>query len=363
MKMKTLFLILVLIHGLIHTLGFLKAFGLSEIKELTLPISRFWGFFWLFTCVLCIVFGLTYLFNYKYWWALGLITVMSSQLIIIYFWKDAKFGTIPNVIIMLTATVGLFQFNFNNLVKVETELVKSIDHEKTEILTTDLISGLPHPVQNWLTYSGVVGKPFIRSVELDQDFKLKMKPEQEKWYNGKAKQFFNTEKSAFIWTIDLNMNPLISVKGRDLFYEGKGKMLIKVLSIIPVVDAKDNLKIDQGTLQRYLGETVWFPSAAVSPFISWEEIDQYSAKATMSFQGTSASGIFTYSDKGEFVKFSTMRYLGSDEKAELKEWIIEVEKTEIKDGIKIPTKCKATWKLEKMDWTWALIEVTDIKYN
>ncbi|MDN5330561.1 MAG: hypothetical protein PWP35_2348 [Bacteroidales bacterium] len=36
-------------------------------------------------------------------------------------------------------------------------------------------------------------------------------------------------------------------------------MLIKVNSLIPVVNEKGN-KLDEGTLQRYLGEIVWFPS-------------------------------------------------------------------------------------------------------
>ena len=50
------------------------------------------------------------------------------------------------------------------------------------------------------------------------------------------------------------------------------------------VDAKGK-EIDQGALLRYLGEIVWVPSAALSDYITWEEMDSTTARATMSYEG------------------------------------------------------------------------------
>jgi len=38
--LKIIFLFIVLIHALIHLLGFVKAFNLTEISQLTQPISK-----------------------------------------------------------------------------------------------------------------------------------------------------------------------------------------------------------------------------------------------------------------------------------------------------------------------------------
>jgi len=38
---------LLLLHGLIHLMGFAKAFGYAELPQLTQPISREWGVLWL----------------------------------------------------------------------------------------------------------------------------------------------------------------------------------------------------------------------------------------------------------------------------------------------------------------------------
>ena len=42
----------------------------------------------------------------------------------------------------------------------------------------------------------------------------------------------------------MQMAPCIEVVGRDKFENGKDEMLIKILSLLPVVNIKDNEKIN-----------------------------------------------------------------------------------------------------------------------
>jgi hypothetical protein len=58
-----------------------------------------------------------------------------------------------------------------------------------------------------------------------------------------------------------------------------------------------------------------------------------------------------------------MRYMGSEEDAPLKEWVIEVAESKRMHGINIPVKMSATWKLDEGDWTWLQLELTEINYN
>jgi len=104
--MRIIFLIIVLLHGLIHLLGFVKAFGFKEVKELTLPISKPIGMVWLFAFVFFVIAAIMFVFKKSSWWLFGLIALMASQVLIIFFWHDAKFGTIANVIILITAIIG-----------------------------------------------------------------------------------------------------------------------------------------------------------------------------------------------------------------------------------------------------------------
>lgn len=361
---RIIFIIIIGIHGLIHLMGFLKAFNLAEIKELIQPISKSWGIIWFFTCLIFIAALIQYLVKNDYWWFTAIIAILASQALVIIFWQDAKFGTIPNVIILIVSIVAVAEFSFDR--KVSREIDNIFSQEKItghSIITTEMINNLPIPIQKWITNSGLIGKERIYTVRLKQKAQMKMKLEQDKWTDAYAEQYVTIDRPAFIWKVDMQMMPFVNVAGRDKFVEGKGEMLIKILSLFPVVNSSDNEKINTGTIQRYLGEIVWFPSAALSPYITWEKIDDFSAHASMSYKETTGSGIFYFTENGDFIKYIALRYMGSDDDAKLKEWVITVSRSREMNGIKIPVKMEATWKLESGDWTWLQLEIIDIEYN
>ena len=208
--------------------------------------------------------------------------------------------------------------------------------------------------------SGIVGKDKISSVRLKQKARIKTKPEQKAWSEATAEQYIAIENPAFIWKV--KMTSLIDIVGRDSFINGKGRMLIKLFSLINVVDAEGE-KIDTGAMQRFLGEIVWFPSAALSSYINWESTDSLSAKATMSYKGTIDSGIFHFDEDGNFIKYTALRYMGNEINAERKEWVMTANKNKEINGIRIPVELEATWKLDSGDWNWLKLEISKIEYN
>ena len=110
-----------------------------------------------------------------------------------------------------------------------------------------------------------------------------------------AAQVFSVDPPGFVWTVDARMMGVLPIAGRDRYVSGHGGMLIELGSLFPVADASGP-EIDQGAMLRYLGEIVWFPSAALSDTIAWEAIDTHSARATMRFAGRSVSAVFAFDD-------------------------------------------------------------------
>jgi hypothetical protein len=103
--MRFILLVIIIIHGLIHILGFIKAFELAEVNQLTHSISKPVGVFWLITTLLFIFTAVIYFFCKEWWWIACLVAVIISQILIILSWSDAKFGTIANVILLLVIIV------------------------------------------------------------------------------------------------------------------------------------------------------------------------------------------------------------------------------------------------------------------
>lgn len=365
-KQRTMRIALIIgigIHGLIHLLGFFKAFGLSEISPISQPISKTHGLIWLLTSLLFVSTSILILIRDEYWWLSGFLALIISQILIIIYWSDAKFGTLANVIISVAIIIGYSRFNFRNTINSERKtLFENLNRQPPKIIDEEVLIGLPIIIQKWLANSGILGKQTISNVYLAQELKLKMKPEQSDWYSGRAEQYFTIEPPAFNWSVQMEISPALNVAGRDRFEDGKGEMIIKLLSLIPVAKAKNDQKVNQATLQRYMAEIVWFPSAALSQYITWEPIDDFSARATMEYKGTRGSGDFHFDSDGNFKKFVAMRYKDANAIKPV-EWSVIATKTEEQNGIKLPVECEASWELENGKWTWLTLKITDLRYN
>lgn len=361
--MQTILIVLIGIHGIIHLLGFLKAFGISEVRAISRPISKAFGLFWFLSFLLFAITIFLIIVHSDYWWVSGILGLIVSQVLIFSVWSDAKFGTFANLIILLAAIIGYSNFNFKQKIKRERQaLLESSQFKGKEVISKKSINHLPMIVQKWLMNSKVLGNQPISNVYLTQELQLKLKPEQENWDSGKAEQYFTTQPPAFNWSIHTKMNSVLEIVGRDKFSDGKGEMIIKLLSLIPVANVKNDKKTNQSTLQRYLAEIVWFPSAALSQYIKWETIDNDSAKATMEYKGTQGSGVFQFDKDGNIKKFKAMRYKDSND-SQPTEWSVIVTKIKELNGVKIPIECEASWKLKNGPWTWLRLKVTDIQYN
>ncbi|MDG1278164.1 MAG: hypothetical protein P8O16_12855 [Algoriphagus sp.] len=351
------------IHGSLHFLGFLKAFGLKDINTLTFPISKTMGSLWLLGGVLILTFSTLHFFAIKNSWTIGILALIISQCLIFVFWEDAKWGSLPNIILLFTVAFAMGNSFFGSKIARErSEILAATISDEVEVFSEEEIKNLPKPVKNWHLASGAIGKPKARNGKLNQVAQMKMKPNQKDWFEAKALQYTVVDPPSFNWAVDLKMNPIMWIEGRDSFKAGKGEMLIKLNSLINIVNAS-GLRIDEGALQRFLGEMVWFPSLAISPFVSWEELDELSAKATMEFQNTRGSGTFYFNEAGDFVKFIALRFQGDDPNAARKEWIMTVEEYAFFEGIKVPSKMKATWNLEQGEWNWLKLEVKNLEYN
>jgi hypothetical protein len=358
---KFLFACLLLLHGLIHLMGFAKAFRYAEISQLTQPITKPAGAMWGLSALLFTIAAVLFFMKKDSWWMWALPIVILSQILIFSSWQDARFGTIANLIAVLGIVIGYGHWDFKKLTDSELQKFHSQPVKPASVVTEENIASLPPIVQTWLRRSGVVGKPAVFTVHLRQTGAMRTAPEG-KWMPVSAEQYFTVQPPGFLWLADVKMMPFVHLAGRDKYEDGKGHMLIKALSLIPVADSKGP-EIDQGTMLRYLGETIWFPPAALSEYLSWENLDATSARATMTWGGITASGIFYFTENGDMTAFEADRYYDRQGTSTLERWRIEAKDWKEFIGVRMPVQFDVTWKLKEGDFTWFRLEVTDVVYD
>lgn len=184
------------------------------------------------------------------------------------------------------------------------------------------------------------------------------------WMPFEAKQWFTIPEASFLWRARVEMAPFLWIEGLDRYVEGKGHMLIRAFSIIPVADAKGP-ETDQGSMLRYLAETIWFPSSAVSKPIRWEAVDSKTARATLTTDGRSVTGTFHFDEEGNVQSFSAMRYYDRKTGPTLEPWRIEVLPggTRTVSERNIAADSRVIWELEEGDFHWLDVHIESIEYR
>jgi hypothetical protein len=104
--MRRLFAIVLVIHGLIHLLGFAKAFRFAELPQLTQSISPLFGVLWLIASLLFLATALSLFAWPRWWWALGVISVCVSMIAISQSWTDARVGALANLVVLIGLIFG-----------------------------------------------------------------------------------------------------------------------------------------------------------------------------------------------------------------------------------------------------------------
>ena len=365
-----LFSSILIIHGIIHLIGYLNLGNIKKTagfsNKTIFPVSKglfeTLGFAWLLVFIVIMFTALIFLLDKNWWIFPGAFSVILSQLLIIIYWKDAKFGTISNLIILIVIMFSYGTSNFDRMVYGEVESIFSkVGKDTTAILTSEAISDLPPVIQKWIIHSGAIGKEITTSVRLKQESKMRLTPEGE-WKDARAEQYFTVQTPAFIFKMDVNFFPLVSIVGRDKFLDGKGNMTITLPGIYTIADSKGK-EIDQGTMIRFLSEIFWFPSAAISKYLQWEEVDSVTAKATMLYNESSVSVIVKFTSEGDVKNIEAERYGEFDGKTSLEKWSVEMTAYKEFGGIRIGNKAEVTWKLKAGDFTWYKLEITELEYN
>ncbi|MUW14155.1 hypothetical protein GJ633_05405 [Halorubrum sp. CBA1125] len=67
--------------------------------------------------------------------------------------------------------------------------------------------------------------------------------------------------------------------------------------------------MNEAELQRYLSETPWFPTALLSAAgLTWESIDERSARATLNDGDVTATAVFHFDEEGYLTQLTADRY-------------------------------------------------------
>lgn len=362
--LKTVFIIVTLIHGLIHFMGFSKAFGYGQITQISKEITKPIGVLWFSAAILFIFCLAFYLFKKDFWPYFAIIAVILSQILIFTNWQDARFGSIANIIILLCAIVGIFQIKFKNIYKNEVEIgLKQSRNFQKSILNDSDIKHLPEPVKKYIRYASCMGKPKVNNFKAEFSGKIRdyNKPA---WMKLDSEQYNFINAPTRLFYLDAIMK-FMPVAGFHCFKNGKAFMDIRLFSFFKVEFQEGENMDNSETVTFFNDMCVIAPATLIDKNITWLEVENNKVKASFTNNGITISAWLYFNERGELVNFvSEDRYaLTENGTSEKMKWSTPLRDYQFINGYRLASYAETIYSYPKGDFTYATFSLKNVRYN
>jgi hypothetical protein len=359
--MRIAFFILVVGHGLLHVLGFAKAFDLFDGTPLTQTISKPFGLVWLLAGILFGVVALLFAFKNSAWWWVGFLAVGISQVLILCFWNDTKFGTIANTIILVALIIGYSTARYYRA--YQDEVKRGFQQEarlQTSELTESDIRDLPEPIKKYLRFTGSIGKAKVNNFKTEFTGKIR-KDEQSAWMPFTSEQYNFMEMPTRLFFMKALMKRL-PVAGFHCFKNGSASMDIRLLSLLKV-QYQDGAEMD-------LSETVTFfndmcclaPPTLIDRRIKWLAVEGNQVRASFTHNQLTIFARLYFNEQGKLLNFvSEDRY--SAEAGKQLPWSTPLKDYQTINGYQLMKNAETIYSYPDRDLCYGTFQLTRIEYN
>lgn len=303
--MRWAFVVVVTLHALIHVMGFAKGVGLAKLPQLAQPISLPLGVAWLVAAVLLLATVGALLAASRWWWAVGAAGLVVSQLVIVASWSDAKWGTLANAIVLVGVVHGFLTLgptSFRAAFERDARAGRAqLPAAAAAVITEADLAPLPPPVQRYLRATAFVGQPRVTSYRLRFRGRIRYGP-GDAWMPFEADQQSFTDPPARLFLMRATMRGL-PVQAFHRFVGGAATMQVKLAGALPIVDARGPVMDRSETVTLFNDMCILAPGSLLSPAITWEPIDERTARARFTLGAHTVTAVLMFDADGLLANF------------------------------------------------------------
>ena len=303
--MRWILIVLMAVHGLIHVLGFAKAFGYADLPQLTQPISPAWGVAWLAAALLVTTSAAMLGAGARNYWIPGAFGVLLSQAVIFSVWGDAWAGTVANVLLFVIVAFGWLtegprSFHAQYLRDAHFGLARVVP---TPIVTEADLHRLPDPVKRYLRVTRSVGQPRVQSYHLRFRGRIRRAPDS-RWMPFEAEQQSFADKPTRLFLMRARMFG-VPVEAFHRAVSGHATMRVTVAGAFPIENARGGEMDRAETVTLFNDMCLLAPATLVDPNITWEAVDATTANARFTHEGQTIAATLLFASNGELMNFQS----------------------------------------------------------
>jgi hypothetical protein len=371
------FVVFLVVHGLIHVLGFVKAFGYADLPALTLPIAPAVGVLWQVAACLFLAAALAVYACPRVWWLLGGLALVVSMVAIVPSWRDAKIGAAANGLVLIGVVFGALTYGPTSLRAAYDRDVdaalSTATRDRSSVVTDADLAGLPLPVQRYLRASGVVGQPRVVDMQVRIHGRIRSAPDAV-WMPFTAEQhntFGRTPARLFYMTATRAMVP---VQGYHRFAGTPASMRIRAAAVVPLVDVSGDQMTRSETVTLFNDICVMAPAALLDSGVRWlpaiaapgDATDHDTVRAQFAHLGHTVSADLVIDADGALVDFvSDDRFAASPDGTTMtrQRWSTPLRGVRGFGRVRLAGAGEARWHDGDRSWSYIELTIDEVRYN
>lgn len=357
--MRAAFILLLLLHAVVHIFWFAHAFGWVNLEYFNKDIPPMVGFSWLLAALFLIVSAVQLGKRRLNWFHPALIGVLISQMWIFSAWEATQMGSLVNLCILIGVFIGYSKSRFEGQFKEDVQASFENLRLSQNLLQEKDLERLPDLVQQYIRRSGAIGKAKVENFYLEFDGEMRSPGGAWFGFNSRQYNFIPRPKRLFFMKARVKG---ISTQGYHSYQPPSAKMTVKALSIYPVVkvDLPEMLPTETVT---FLNDMCLFaPGGLIDERIRWETLDEFRVKAIFTYRKVTISAVLFFNTEGDLVDFR------SEDRYEVGRMSRLPFTTPVKDyrefeGIRVPSYGEAIWHYSDGPFLYGKFKLKELRYN
>lgn len=236
-------------------------------------------------------------------WGIGSVAAILSQLAISTSWADARYGTIPNIILLIGLALGFlargpWSFRAEYDRDVSQDLARSVPGP---LLTEADLEQLPTVVQGYIRLSGAAGLPRVQKFSARYHGHIRSGPDAP-WMSFTGRQHNSYDRPSRLFLMDASRSG-VPFQAFHRFIGPSATMRVKVASVATVVETEGPEMDEAETVTLFNDMCVLAPGALIDRCIQWHEIDQETVEASYTNAGRTIRAVLSFNGQGELTNF------------------------------------------------------------
>lgn len=347
--MKFVLILGLALHGLFHLLG-LKMEG-TRLK------SRLW----IGTALLFFVSAVLVLEKSQIFLIPLFLGVFLSQALIFQTWQQAKFGTVPNLILLCVGVLGAGSYFFSSTYgrDVQALLERPEASAQPRTLKTQDWVGIPRAVRDYIAYAGFLEKPLPRSMRVQ--FEGRMRSKGKDFFSFSSEQWNAFEDPSRLFFMSARMFGL-PILGYHRYRSARAEMDIRIGGLTRVAHFVGNELDVAETVTFFNDLCLLAPGHLIDKRISWVELAPKRVRGTFKNGSVSISAELQFGPEGQLVNFISNDRVEVNEGKRLP-FLTPIHGYQTIQGYQLMKDADAVYRYPEEDFVYGQFSLKSIEYK